>query len=437
MPSYTRRHFLRDAAVGGVYLQSGWLLGCSDQGGVGTPAAPGCRPGLRSNIGNLGPLGGPDRFGVRVPPGFTVRRVAAEGAAPMAGRDYRWHEKPDGGACFAAPDGGWVYVSNSEKNDIHDAAGVGALRFDADGTLVDAYPILTGSTKNCAGGATPWGTWLSCEETDSGYVYECFPLGTAADAVKLPALGKFQHEACAIDPLADPMHVYMTEDQRNDAGFNGGLFYRFVPAANVADGSRPDLTRGLLQAAVVDPGDIFTPRAVRWVDVPNPEPVDLVRHEAVLRATRYQVPRGEHFDGGEGIWYHAADHGIVFSTKGDNRLWRYDIGAATVQAIYDDDSSPDNILSALDNVIMTPDGDIVCCEDGDDTQVVAITPDGRQVPMLQLLGNGEPAGPSFSPDGQRLYVSGYSGPSGPGDSRNLGATYEIAGPWFVCADADA
>ncbi|MGB0211486.1 MAG: hypothetical protein ACPGE9_04735, partial [Algiphilus sp.] len=70
MPGYTRRRFLRDAAVGGVYLQSGWLLGCSDQGGVGTPAAPGCRPGLRSNIGNLGPLGEPDRFGVRVPPGL-------------------------------------------------------------------------------------------------------------------------------------------------------------------------------------------------------------------------------------------------------------------------------------------------------------------------------------------------------------------------------
>ena len=125
----------------------------------------------------------------------------------------------------------------------------------------------------------------------------------------------------------------------------------------------------------------------------------------------------------------------MFSTKGDNRLWRYDIAAQTVQAIYDDDSSPDNILSALDNVIMTPDGDIICCEDGDDTQVVGLTPDGRQVPMLQLMSNGEPAGPAFSPDGQRLYVSGYSGPSGPADDRNLGATYEIKGPWFVPASS--
>ena len=443
MAHYSRRRFLRSAAHTGVYLQSGWLLACSggsssSTGGepeAGVPPGPepaACTTGMRSNIAQLGPLGEPDEFGVRVPPGFTVRRVAAEGVPPIAGQDFIWHEKPDGGACFAAPDGGWVYVSNSEKNDINNAAGVGALRFNADGELVDAYPILVGSTKNCAGGATPWGTWLSCEETDSGYVYECFPLGTADEAVKLPALGKFQHEACAVDTQSDPMHIYMTEDQRNDAFVNGGGFYRFIPDFNTRDGSRPDLSSGQLQIAVVESGDLFEPRAVSWQEVPNPEPIDLQPHESVLLATRFQVPRAEHFDGGEGIWFHSADRSIVFSTKGDNRLWRYDIEASTVQAIYDDDSSEDNILSALDNVIMTPQGDIICCEDGDDAQVVAITPDGRQVPLLQLIANGEPAGPSFSPDGQRLYISGYSGPSGPDDTRQLGATYEISGPWFVC-----
>jgi len=440
MRSFNRRQFLKNASYLGVYLQTGWLIGCGSGSAARgqQPTDPVTGEPLVSNIGNLGPLGEPDVFGVRVPQGFTVRRVAAEGVPPIAGSDYLWHEKPDGGAVFAAEDGGWVYLSNSEKNEdgdgnnAYDQAGVGALRFDRNGHLVDAYPVLVGSTKNCAGGATPWGTWLSCEETDSGYVYECFPFGTADDAVRLDALGKFQHEACAVDPLADPMHIYMTEDQRNDAFFNGGGFYRFVPDTNVADGSRPDLSAGTLEIAVVERGDIFSPRAVSWVAVPFPEPIDLQRHESVLNPTRFQVPRAEHFDGGEGIWYHH-DHTLVFSTKGDNRLWRYDIAAQTVQAIYDDDSSPDNILSALDNVIMSPDGDIICCEDGDDTQVVGITPDGRQVPMLQLLSNGEPAGPSFSPDGQRLYVSGYSGPSGPDNDRRLGATYEITGPWFVTA----
>ena len=433
---YSRRTFLRIASTSGVYLSTGWLLSaCS---GGKSFVDPRTGRALRSNIGNLGPLPEADEFGVRVPPGFTVRRVAAEGVAPIPGSSYLWHEKPDGGGIFAAPDGGWVYVSNSEKNEdaegnnAYDQAGVGALRFNAEGELIDAYPILVGSTKNCAGGVTPWGTWLSCEETESGLVYECFPFGTADMAVPLPALGKFQHEACAVDPLANPMHIYMTEDQRHTPaeGNKGGGFYRFVPDANVADGSRPDLSAGSLQIAVVEEGDIFSPRAVTWATVPLPEPLDIIRHSYAFPATRNQVRESYPFDGGEGIWYHH-DQTIVFSTKGDNRLWRYDIAASTVQAIYDDDSSPDNILSALDNVAMTPDGDIICCEDGDDTQVVAITPDGRQVPMLQLIGNGEPAGPAFSPDGQRLYVSGYSGPSGPANERKLGATYEIRGPWFI------
>lgn len=421
------------AAQAGVYLQSGWMLGCdSSDAGTGTPdaTAAGCKQVLRSNLANIGPLGAPQQFGdyaLRVPEGFSVRMVAKTGERPLADKDYVWHELPDGGACFAADDGGWVYVSNSEKNEdenernVFNEAGVGALRFNADGELIDAYPILTGTTKNCAGGPTPWGTWLSCEETDTGYVYECYPFGTADDAVKLPALGKFQHEAAAVDPLSDPMHVYLTEDQRNETEGEGGLFYRFVPDAKVTDHWRPDLSSGRLQAAVVAAGDIFQPRAVTWIDVPNPEPLTLLPHEAVLYPIRKQLADAEHFDGGEGIWYHAADHSIVFSTKGDNRLWRYDIAAATIQAIYDDDSSPDNILSALDNVIMNADGDIICCEDGDDSQVVGLLPDGRQVAMLQFVAGGGPSGPSFSPDGKRLYVSGMTG-----------ATYEISGPWFVC-----
>lgn len=437
LSQFSRRDFLRLTASSGVYLQTGWLLGCGGGANGSQPILRDPITGERlvSNIANLSALGETDVFGVRVPEGFTVRRVAREGVPPISGSEYLWHAKPDGGAVFAAPDGGWVYVSNCEVEDPNNTAGVGALRFDADGNLVDAYPILTGSTKNCAGGATPWGTWLSCEETESGYVYETYPLGTAEDAVKLPALGKFQHEAAAVDLLSDPMHIYMTEDQRaeDNTGLGGGGFYRFVPDFNLTGPNgdpRPDLSSGTLEIAIVAPGDIFSPRSVVWVPVPDPEPIDIVQHDQVLIPTRFQVPGSASFNGGEGIWYHT-DRTIVFSTKGDNRLWRYDINAATIQAIYDDDSSPDNILSAVDNVIMTPQGDVIVCEDGDDNQVVAITPEGRQVPMLQLVDQGEPAGPSFSPDGQRLYVNGYSGRSGPDEDRNRGATYEITGPWFV------
>ncbi|MBR9814916.1 DUF839 domain-containing protein, partial [bacterium] len=111
---------------------------------------------------------------VTAPAGFDVRVVARQGLNPLTGQadpnGFEWHIDPDGGAVYpATADGGWVYVSNSEET----PGGVGALRFDADGNLIDAYPILEGTRNNCAGGATPGVTWLSCEDNGNGEVWEC------------------------------------------------------------------------------------------------------------------------------------------------------------------------------------------------------------------------------------------------------------------------
>lgn len=316
----------------------------------------------------------------------------------VGGTGYRWHKSPDGGATFATPSG-WIYVSNSEESFLT-GGGCSAIEFNASGAIVRAQRLLSGTNANCAGGPTPWNTWLSCEEIDRGAVWECFPLGGAA--IKRTALGLFKHEAAAVDSIFG--HVYLTEDESD------GCFYRFVPS-----GGLPNLASGTLQVA-----KMAASGAVTWESVPNPRP------GLFSTRTRKQVSGATKFNGGEGCWYQ--DGLVYFTTKGDNRVWTYDTVSHVLDIIYDRATSSNPILSGVDNVTLSPSGDVLVGEDGGDMQIVVLDETLTPRPLLQVVGqdSSEICGPAFSPDGSRLYFSSQRGQS---SSSRRGITYEIRGPF--------
>ncbi|HKU15402.1 MAG TPA: alkaline phosphatase PhoX [Steroidobacteraceae bacterium] len=342
-----------------------------------------------------GPLGAPDANGLRLPAGFSARLIGVSGKN-VAGTKYEWHGQPDGGSTFAVPGGGWVYVCNSELNGTR--GGAGAVKFAPDGAIVGAYRILSGTKWNCAGGATPWNTWLSCEEHRAGVVWECNPFA-AGQGTPRPALGKFAHEAAAVDPQTG--YVYLTEDDGD------GRFYRFRPAA------WQDLSSGVLEAASVDASGKVT-----WIRVPAERP--------------YRGRDTVAFSRGEGAWY-SQGH-VYFCTTADNRVWALDTASDQLEIIYDAATlGTEAPLREPDNVtVHEASGDIYVAEDDDDLQLVLLANRrGERVaaPFLQLVGHdgSEVTGPAFTPDGSRLYFSSQRGTDGSNDGP--GMTFEVRGPF--------
>ena len=368
--------------------------------GLGLPVLNACEVLTRVDFGPLEPSAVPNLY---IPAGFTARRLATTGSEVLrgdgTGTGYIWHDDPDGGGVIPLLDGttltGWVYVSNSEAI----PGGAAAIRFDTTGAVVDAYPILSGTLNNCAGGVVPTTAglrWISCEEGEGGQAWECDPSGPG-QGVARPAMGRFRREAVAAD-VAD-QRIYQTEDQPD------GCLYRFTPT------TWGDLSSGLLEV-MTDLGG----GAVGWSTVPDPsgDPVPTRNQDVGTPVKR--------FTGGEGI--HVTDGNVYFTTKGDWRVWRYTPATGVLTIVYDDGGpfpAPRH-LTGVDNLIATATNRVFVAEDGGNMEIVGLdVATGATYPILRYDVTGsELAGPAFTLDGTRLYFSSYDNP---------GETFEVSGPW--------
>ncbi|MGY1806854.1 alkaline phosphatase PhoX [Blastococcus sp. SYSU D00669] len=441
----SRRSFLGRGAATGLGVL---LIGSAD-------AVFGARPALAAGYGPLVAdprrvLGLPAGFGYRVVAQVGVTRLTTGQPTPAA---------PDGTACFPRPGGGSVLVVNhevggAERNrvpaipgytyDSGAGGGTTTLEVDAQGDRVREYVSLAGTYRNCAGGVTPWGTWLSCEETEAvaggalrrrhGYVFEVDPLDQQANRDPRPvrALGRFAHEAVAVDPATSRM--YLTED----ASGPNGLLYRWTPPSDrvpLGKGSLRALgaTEGALEAMralsgtrhVADLSEataVGTSYRVEWVAVPD--------RDARSTATRRQayarpVTRGRKL---EGMWWGDGGAYVVSSyarrsegqdTDHDGQVWFLDPRARTITLrLRFACTRADGDVDGPDNITVSPYGGVIVAEDGAGRQhLVGATPSGQTYLFARNeASTAEFTGPAFSADRRFLFanIQGDGGPEDPG-----------------------
>jgi secreted PhoX family phosphatase len=456
--SPNRRDFLLRAtrAAGAAVLAPSLqgLVACASAPALNAGGAPAARRAARGEggYGELQPAGAE----LSLPPGFSYTVLSRAGGMMSDGNPTP--NAFDGMAAFALPNGNVRLIRNHEnrdnpltakvKGDVGRAydrrAGGGCtsleVRVAADGsaTLVRDFVSLNGTIINCAGGPTPWGSWLSCEESTDGRVHGwgeqhgyIFEVPATAedevDAVPLKAMGRFVHEAVAVDPNSGI--VYETEDR-----FLAG-FYRFIPNERavlraggrlqmlaIAGRRNVDLSQGQ-RAGVALP-------AV-WVNIDDPDRNSPWDSQGVF-AQGYDRG-GARFSRLEGCWYgdgsvffHATDGGDA----GLGQVWQYrptsaDVGELTL--VFESPSA--DVLDSPDNITVSPRGGIVICEDGAGEQFIrGLTRDGRIFDFAKNLQNSDEfAGACFSPDGRTLFVNMMGSTIDAGPSR--GVTVAIWGPW--------
>jgi secreted PhoX family phosphatase len=328
-------------------------------------------------------------------------------------------------------------------NAAYDAgAGGGTTTIEFDqksGEYIQTTPSLSGTVRNCAGGPTVWGSWLTCEETTlfntatgmpHGYIFDV-PADGDGNPDPIRDMGRFSHEAVAMDPVTG--YVYETEDAGGSSGF-----YRFVPNRRnrLHEGGRLFMltvpTSPLANLGASYPNGVTFP--VDWVEIGQPDSISPTMPGNFVWA-QGRTQGAATFGRLEGCWYGNDRKIYVASTSGgvgQGQIWVYDPREETITLLFQSPSAA--VLNAPDNITVSPRGGLVLCEDGSGEEFVhGLTVTGEIFPFAKntVVLNGERngftgsftgsefAGACYSPNGEWLFVN-LQGP---------GITFAITGPW--------
>ena len=441
----SRRQFLRTSgafAIGFTGLHS--LVGCGN-----LPAKPKDR---------FGPLIADAEGIMDLPAKFSYRIISRRGDQMNDG--FYVPGAADGMAAFQGPANLTIVIRNHEVNPdadmdmgpygvknelltqldtslLYDAGTDGKPSLGGTTTFIydtysmelrDQYLSLAGTLRNCAGGPTPWNTWISCEEIttragdgfarDHGCAFQV-PASVShqiASPVPIRGMGRFNHEAVAVDPTTNI--IYQTEDMHDS------LIYRFIPedptqleaggklqALQISGAPSLDTRNWDVQTVTIG-----TQLEVTWIDLDEVEaPLDDLR----LRGFEQGAAR---FARGEGMWY--GNQSVYFAcTNGGKakcgQIWRL-VPEENKLELFIEPNDP-GLIENADNLTVTPWGDLIVCEDGSNEQfLVGVTPKGEIYKFARnAVSQSELAGATFSPDGTTLFVN----------IQHDGLTLAITGPW--------